>query len=818
MYKYSTFEEEHNRSLIKGRVLSILEFDKIRAILEGYAITSAGAELCRQLCPSSNRNDVQNALDMTQAAITHISRFGNPPVSSVADISGYISYAKAGGTLTMGNLLDVASFLSQCEDLKNCAYNCRQSGNVEDEEIFLALMDEISGDKNLEASIKDAILGDNEMADNASSDLYAIRREKKDLARSIRVLLDRVISRNKEYLREDLITIREGRYCVPVIADFKGRIDGIIHGSSSSGQTIFVEPMSVVETNNKIKELSAQEESEIERILSVFSNRVASEEQQLLNDISLVATVDFATSKASMALDTESVVANIVGDGHVEFIGARHPLIAADAVVPVDISIGDGYDTLIITGPNTGGKTVSLKTCGLLTLMTMAGLGVPAKRAEVTVYDRVLADIGDEQSIEQSLSTFSAHIKSVVFILKNVRGKSLVLLDELGSGTDPSEGAALAISIIDALRAKGCITMATTHYRELKSYAVTTEGIMNASCEFDTDTLSPTYRLIVGRPGASNAFIISEKLGLPKKVIEDAKSNMSEQEISYSNLLSKAEEDAKRAQNAAEENERLKRELEEKTAALEEERQSLKQSKTKILEKARAEQRNLLEEKQEEITKLIDGIKAASDEESRKNAVKQMDTLRRKLRADISDMDSAENSEELSRRIALAGEKAVKVKAGEMYYVPSLGLTGKALSEPNKRGKLKIQAGAITVDVKADDLYVPTKQQKDKAVQKPKQKTNRVDSIRQIRFDATMRTSSEINLIGKTVDEAVSELETYIEDCALAGKHQVRIVHGKGTGALRSAVESFLANDIRVKSYRAGAQGEGDAGVTIAYL
>ena len=464
--EYTTFEENIRKSLIKGRVLDTLEFPKIRDELVSCARTPYGQVLCRDLCPSTDRELVSSALEDTCYAADYIRNFGTPPLSCGADITSRVSYAAAGGTLSMPDLLDIATFFECIKELREKGHNARESGITSDALNYISKMESVTGNDDLLADIRRCILGPEEMADNASSDLMSIRREKRDLARSIRVLLDRVISRNSEFLREDIITIREGRYCIPVISDFKGRIDGIIHGSSGSEQTIFVEPMSVVETNNKIKELQLREEAEIERICHVFSGKIADNASSIEEDKKMIGDLDFACAKAELGLRMEGVAARLSDRGALDLRRARHPLIPSDRVVPIDVAVGTDYDTLVVTGPNTGGKTVCLKTCGLLTLMTMAGLMIPAADgSEVAVFDRVLADIGDEQSIEQSLSTFSAHISNIVFILKNVRGRSLVLLDELGSGTDPTEGAALAIAILDELRSKGCATVATTHYK-----------------------------------------------------------------------------------------------------------------------------------------------------------------------------------------------------------------------------------------------------------------------------------------------------------------------------------------------------------------
>jgi DNA mismatch repair protein MutS2 len=671
--------------------------------------------------------------------------------------------------------------------------------------------------------IDSSILGQDEVSDRASKELASIRRERKNIASGIRSLLDRVISNHADMLQEGIVTLREGRYCIPVKADFNGRIEGIVHGASASGQTLFIEPMSVVEANNKIAELTFAEQAEIQRILKSFTNEVVSISPLLQNNMEIASRLDYIFAKAEYGVENNSFCPSLNCDGRIDLKGARHPLIPKESVVPVDIRIGDGYDALVVTGPNTGGKTVSLKTCGLLVMMTMAGLPIPTESgSEVCVFDRVLADIGDEQSIEESLSTFSAHMSNIVFILKNIRGKSLVLLDELGSGTDPAEGAALAISIIEELRRKNCIVMSTTHYRELKGYAETTEGVMNASCEFDTETLAPTYKLITGRPGSSNAFVISSKLGLSKNILDNAKARMSTDEIRYEELLAKAEENSKKAEMLVQENDRLNIELKAEKARLEEENAKLKQSKTKILNDMRAEQKKLLQDQERELSDELRELRRRSKDMDRAEREKELDKIRRKLRAGINDLEA--DDDEAIESVALSGEPVKEVIKGECYYVPSLDQIGVAESDLSKSGSVNIVCGSMKIAVKKNQLMMPTKAQRDEFLRgrnKGSQKGRLIrpkissEDMGKVRFNAASSTRSEVMLIGMTTAEAESRLGKYLEDCVLAGIKEARIVHGKGTGALRSCVQDMLIKDDRVESFRAGEQGEGDAGVTI---
>ncbi len=823
MYKYTTFEAEAERKKIKGRVLSVLEFDKVKDKLLELTRTSYGRSLASSVYPTTAPDVVRESLEDTFEAYTFTSKYGSLPIGSFPPVEESLKYIDAGGTLDMRQLLDIAIFLRSIIDLKKVVSDEKRQ-DLADTNLFMSIA-ALEPETRLQDEIFNCIINDTEMNDRASSELYSIRRETKDVVRSIRVILDRIIRNNGDILQEQIITIRDGRYCIPVKSEQRSKLPGIIHDTSSTGQTVFIEPMGVVEANNRIRELASLEEAEIERILENLTAMVGRSEQVIRSDISLIAQIDFNAAKAELAVSMNAVKPILNTDGHINLVKARHPLIDKDDVVPVDIVNGDKYSTLVITGPNTGGKTVSLKTCGLMTLMTMTGLMIPcADGTEISVFDRVLADIGDEQSIEQSLSTFSAHISNIVFILKNVRGRSLVLLDELGSGTDPAEGAALAIAVLDALKQKGCVVMATTHYRELKEYAVTEEGVMNASCEFDTDTLSPTYRLIIGTSGTSNAFIISKKLGMPAHIIDDAKARMSDEDLKLSKLLTEAEEDRRKAGDLEKENERLNNELKDKVRELEEERKSLKASKTKILNDARAKQRDLLEEKQEELDELIKEVKAKAKRSYDDDAKAELDKIRRRLRAGVKDL-SADDDDDVISKVSLPGEPPKKIVKGEKYFAPALNVTGTALDASDKpNAKIRIKCGMMTYTVVANELRVPTNEQKQNMNQKEEDPLAKYASATKAGSTSSMKVMkaqtvvSELMLIGKKVVEAESALDKYIDDCQLAGLKTVRIVHGKGTGALRSAVDTKLRTDPRVKDFRLGDPAEGGDGVTIAQL
>ncbi len=829
MYKYFTFEEEARRNQIKGRVLITLEFDKIVNELIGYARTSFGKKLAAEIVPTTDSSLIVESLSDTYEAYSYINKYGNLPLGGFANIGPYLSYGKAGGCLTIRALLDVAAFISSVENMK--AVVSDEHADMINSNLFSSILS-LESLPNLEKEIRRCIANEDEMNDRASEYLYSLRREKKDLQQKIRVIMDRIIRESEDILREAIITLRGDRYCVPVKTECKNRLPGIIHDSSASGQTVFIEPMSVVEANNRISEIVSLERDEIARILQQLTEEMVSREKELQADISIIACIDFASAKGQLAISQNAIKPAINSSGNVHLVKARHPLIDKKKVVPVDIDIGKTYKTLVITGPNTGGKTVSLKTCGLMTLMAQAGMMIPCNvGTEVSVFDRILADIGDEQSIEQSLSTFSAHMSNIVFILKNIRGNSLVLLDELGAGTDPAEGAALAVSILDELISKNCITMATTHYKELKAYAIEKEGVMNASCEFDTETLSPTYRLVIGMPGSSNAFIISRKLGIPERIINNATANLSEEELSFGRLIEDAEAKNKLAASLQKENECIRQDLRKMAKELEEEKIALKQSKTKILNNSRSEMKSMLQDKEDEINELLKKIKEDAKRSKAEDTVEELNRIRRRLRAGVKDLSSEEGDEQLYENVTLPGEKPAKVVEGEQYFVPSLNILGKALSTPNRSGKLRVEANGIKYFVTTDMLVLPTKNNHDKMKMNEQVSgsnsntksrripvTDKPNSARRIAMEKVSTVVPEIMLIGMRAEEARSALDRYIDDCSLTGINKIRIVHGKGSGVLRSIVDEYLRQDPRVESHRLGISGEGEDGVTIATL
>lgn len=814
---YTTFEEEAARKLVRGRSLSILEYDKILDRLVNHARTVYGRERCYALLPTSDLDLVESWQQETQDTLTFIVKETTLPLGGVNDIRDAVKYSDTGATLTMKYLLNIAQFLRTVDRLAHV-----EPENIDIDTSSHRLMIELKQLvplNALEKEISSAINSEDEMNDRASNELYAIRRQIRDAQSSIREILERLIRKNPQALQDQLVTIRDGRYCVPVKPEKKGEVPGVVHDTSASGQTLFIEPMAVVELNNKIREWTAAEQEEINRILGILSGKVAISKNEILMDIELVGHIDFMQAKAQFALELDASRPIMNQDGRIILHRARHPLIDKDRVVPIDFSVGTDYRTLVITGPNTGGKTVSLKTCGLITLMAMAGLFIPClENSEVSTFTKVLADIGDEQSIEQSLSTFSAHMTNLVQILKLTKKTSLVLVDELGSGTDPTEGAALAIAILDECRKKGAVTVATTHYKELKAYAVDQEGVENACCEFDTETLSPTYRLMIGLPGVSNAFVISRKLGLSPSIIEAAQSILSEESLKVEELLSSAERHNRESEKLQQEIADMRDQIQKQSDDLENQRKQIEKERKRVLAQAREEKREMLEEVLEKADTLLDEIKELQKMEDSHEAERKVRAIRNNLRAGLADIDAENGDAEDVGEIP--GEKPDKIREGGLYYSPKLDVTGIVVKGPDSKNNCILSSGSLKLTVPADSLRYPKKEEvKRTALQDRKtarkSHVSRADSLRLAKKSAMM---PEIQLLGMTVDEATQALDRYLDDCVLSNISDIRIVHGKGTGALRAGVDQFLKKDRRVRSYRLGTFGEGEDGVTIAEL
>ncbi len=814
---YTTFEEEAKRKLVRGRSLSILEYDKILDRLVNHARTIYGRELCYGLIPTSDLPLVSEWQQETEDALEYYIKEGALPLGGVNDIRDAVRFSDTGATLSMKHLLYIAQFLRAVERLSKVSVDWLRT-DPQDHLLFRDIRQLMPLD-HLEKEISMAINGENEMNDRASNELYNIRRQIRDAQSSIREILERLIRKNPQALQDQLVTMRDGRYCVPVKPEKKGEVPGVVHDTSASGQTLFIEPMAVVELNNKIREWTAAEQEEINRILQILSGKVAICKDSILADIALVGHIDFMQAKALFAEELSATRPRMNDEGRIVLSRARHPLIDKDRVVPIDFSVGTEYRTLVITGPNTGGKTVSLKTCGLISLMAMAGLFIPCKEeSEVSTFTKVLADIGDEQSIEQSLSTFSAHMTNLVQILKLTKPTTLVLVDELGSGTDPTEGAALAIAILDECRKKGAVTVATTHYKELKAYAVEQEGVENACCEFDTETLSPTYRLMIGLPGVSNAFVISRKLGLSPKIIENAQSILSEESLKMEELLSSAERHNRESEKLEKEIAELRDEIQKQKEDLENQRKSIEKERKRVLAQARQEKQEMLEEVLEKADTILDEIKEIQKMENSHDAERKIRAIRNNLRAGLSDIDAERDDDEEIKEIP--GEKPDKIREGGLYYSPTLDVTGIVIKGPDRGGNCILSSGALKLTVAADSLRYPKKEEVKKNATRSRKEPRRTSSssAEKIRLAKKSSMMPEIQLLGMTVDEAIHTLDRYLDDCVISNIENIRIVHGKGTGALRSAVDQFLKKDKRVRSHRLGTFGEGEDGVTIAEL
>ena len=815
---YTTFEEEAKRKLVRGRSLTILEYDKILDRLVSHARTIYGRELCYGLVPTSDLPLVAEWQKETEDAYEYLVKEGTLPLGGVNDIRDAVRFSDTGATLSMKQLLFIAQFLRSVERLSKVSvewYREDTSGHALFRDIaqLLPLT-------HLENEISMAITGENEMNERASNELYNIRRQIRDAQSSIREILERLIRKNPQALQDQLVTMRDGRYCVPVKPEKKGEVPGVVHDTSASGQTLFIEPMAVVELNNKIREWTAAEQEEINRILGILSGKVGISKNEILTDVALIGHIDFMQAKAQFAMELNGSRPNMNDQGRIALKKARHPLIDKEKVVPIDFAVGTDYRTLVITGPNTGGKTVSLKTCGLITLMAMAGLFIPcAEGSEVSTFTKVLADIGDEQSIEQSLSTFSAHMTNLVQILKLTKPTTLVLLDELGSGTDPTEGAALAIAILDECRKKGAVTVATTHYKELKAYAVDQEGVENACCEFDIETLSPTYRLMIGLPGVSNAFVISRKLGLSARIIENAQSILSEESLKVEELLSSAERHNRESEKLQQEIAELRDEVKRQTEDLENQRKRIEKERKRVLAQAREEKQEMLEEVLQKADEILDEIKEIQKMENSHDAERKIRAIRNNLRAGLSDIDAERDDEEEVKEIP--GEKPDRIREGGLYYSPVLDVTGIVVKGPDSKNNCILSSGSLKLTVAADSLRYPKKEEISKsAVRSRKEPVRKSSTSHQEKLRLSKKASMmpEIQLLGMTVDEAVHALDSYLDDCVISNIENIRIVHGKGTGALRSAVDQFLKKDRRVRSYRLGTFGEGEDGVTIAEL
>lgn len=797
---FNNIKEPH----MNTKVLTTLEYNKIIDLLTEKADSEPGKKLCRDLVPSTDLSAIRTAQRETKDALARLFRIGGTSFGSNRDLGFSIRSLEIGSSLSMSELLKLASFLDNVSRIKT--YGKKEREDLPNDSLD-AYFEGLTPMTQLANEINRCILSEEEMADDASPRLKSIRRSKLSTNEKIHSQLTSMVNgAYRTFLQDAVITMRDNRYCIPVKAEYKSQVSGMVHDQSSTGSTFFIEPAAVVNLNNQLKELDLQEQEEIEVILGDLSSQAAVHTSELAADQKIMTTLDFIFAKAKLAMEQNATEPIFNTEHYIQIRKGRHPLLDKKKAVPIDVRLGKDFDLLVITGPNTGGKTVSLKTVGLFTLMGQAGLHIPAlDRSELSIFSEVYADIGDEQSIEQSLSTFSSHMTRVVHILQHADADSLCLFDELGAGTDPTEGAALAIAILNYLHDRGIRTMATTHYSELKIYALSTNFVENACCEFDVETLRPTYRLLIGIPGKSNAFAISSKLGLSDEIIHAAKEQISKEDESFEDVIADLEQSRvtieKEQQEIAEYKERI-RTLQEQ---LQKKNEKIDQAKDKILRDANEKARAILQEAKDVADETIrDFNKAGASAD-----IKELEKKRQKVRDKINEKNGKLALGNTQKKPA--DQKTVdpkKLKKGDSVKIISMNLKGIVNTLPDARGNLFVQCGIMRMQTNVNDL-VPVKEENITAPALQRTNTGK------LKMSKSFSVSSEINLLGCTVDEAIAKLDKYLDDAYLAHLPSVRVVHGKGTGALRNAVQSHLKRLKYVKEYRLGEYGEGDAGVTI---
>lgn len=787
------------------RYLKTLELDKILALLANETAIADAREAALSLKPKTSFDAVENILGHTDEAYIFMSKYTSPSFSGAVNVSSSLMRASASAVLSPRELLDIAATLRVIRTLKEWRNNC--SGVKESRLDFL--FDCLTPNKYLEEKIAFIIKSEDEISDNASSTLYDIRRKIVSRSAKIRSLLDKIVHGNSaKYLQDAIITQRDGRFVVPVKVEHKAQISGIVHDTSSTGSTVFIEPMSVVETNNEIRVLKLNEQEEIERILAELSAEAASFADSIIASFKAAAELDLIFAKARLAYKMKAVLPKINSCGKIYLKNARHPLIHYKSVVPITVELGKNYGTLVITGPNTGGKTVTLKTLGLLSLMTMCGLMIPADDgSEIAVFSKIFADIGDEQSIEQSLSTFSSHMVNIIYILENADCDSLVLFDELCAGTDPVEGAALAKAILMKLSFLGAKVAATTHYPELKSYAIDTDGVENASCEFDVSTLRPTYRLITGMPGRSNAFAISKRLGLSEDIIKNASEQVSDEDMRFERVVAALEKARISADNEHKKALKLRRELEiSKNKAAERERE-LEISREKIIEKTRKEANDIIEAARYKSSILLNELEELKKSLNAENAAKNAEKARLAYKTTLKEMEEAADPVETKN---VQGEEVTEIFVGDIVVLKDFGRDATVVDIKPDGKQVYVVSGSMKMLVTTDKLL------KKKGAKSTEIKKTR--NVTGVQSRANREVSGEIDIRGFATDEAVLELDRYIDNALISGLETIRIIHGKGTGVLRKGVQTYLRSHKSVKSFRLGTFGEGENGVTIAEL
>ena len=787
------------------KTLTKLEYDKITALLEEQASSFRGRQLCRRLKPMTDVERIDEAQEQTAAAFTRLIKKGRISFGDAAPVEESMKRLEIGAALGSGELLRICKLLQNTGRAK--AYG-RHDTQEESADCLDAYFEQLEPLTTLSNEIDRCILSEEEISDDASPALKRIRRSMDSINEKVHATLNGLVNGSmRAYLQDPIITMRGDRYCIPVKAEYRNQVSGMIHDQSATGSTLFMEPMAVVKLNNDLKELYAKEQEEIQVILARLSEETAGYIEEIRTDYRCLTDLDFIFARGQLAMSMNGSRPILNKEGRIHIRNGRHPLLDARKVVPITVTLGQDFSLLIITGPNTGGKTVSLKTVGLFTLMGQAGLHIPASdRSELAVFHQIYADIGDEQSIEQSLSTFSSHMTNIVSFLKDVDEKSLVLFDELGAGTDPTEGAALAIAILSYLHDRDIRAMATTHYSELKVFALSTPGVENACCEFDVESLRPTYHLLIGIPGKSNAFAISGKLGLPEHIIEDAKMRLSEQDISFEDLLTDLEASKRTIEKEQDEIQAYRREMERMKAQLRQKEERLEEQREKILKEANDKANAILREAKEVADETIKNFHRFGKENI---SAAEMERERERLRKKIKDTSSAPS---LKSQKPKKEHKASDFKLGESVRVLSMNLTGTIHSLPDARGNVTVQMGILSSQVHISDLEIIEEQNPFSGSRKKHTGGGR------IKMGKSLSVSPEINLLGRTVDEAVSELDKYLDDAILSHLNTVRVVHGKGTGALRKGIHEFLRRQKHVKSYHLAEYGEGDAGVTIVEL
>lgn len=784
---------------MKEKTLRVLEFNKIKDKLRSYAITESGKRLVDELAPYKSIFEVKNKLEESNEALDILIRKGAPPFEGLFDTREALERAGKGGVLTAGQLLRIGGML-------RCSRRFKEYIERKEDEISYKHLEDLAyiltPIRKLESDIENAIVSEEEISDKASGTLYGIRRSLKEKNSSVREKINSIVRANSKYLQDSLYTMRGDRYVIPVKAEYKGAVPGLVHDQSSTGATLFIEPMSLVNLNNEIKELMLKEKAEIERILSELSSKVYDNIEEVRNNYKILTELDFIFAKGKYASNLNAVIPTVREDRSFDIIGGKHPLIDPKVVVPSDIYLGEEFTTLMITGPNTGGKTVTLKTVGLLHLMALSGLLIPARDGSaVGFFKEIFADIGDEQSIEQSLSTFSSHMTNIVSILEDADEDSLVLFDELGSGTDPTEGAALAVAVIETLKNRGTRLIATTHYSELKGYALRTVGVENSSVEFDVETLKPTYRLLIGIPGKSNAFEISKRLGLGEDIIVKAKDYMSKENLQFEDLIRDLQEKSIIANKDAREAKRIKEEAEELKKKYEEKLQKLDKVRDKAYEEARREAKDIISRAKDEADEIVKAMRELEKMGIAEGGRNRLEAERRKLKESLEEKEAAmikvrENN----------GEPLKNVTLGMEVFLPSLNQRVIVISMPDNKGEVQVEAGIMKINVKLKDLrkveVTPVKKEKKK---------------REVKLNLKS-VESRIDLRGMDAEEACYRTDKYLDEAYMANLGEVTVVHGKGTGILRKAINDMLKRHPHVKSYRLGVYGEGGDGVTIVEL